>query len=366
MKKTLIIAEAGVNHNGSLSRALEMIDAAADTGADAIKFQTFSADRLVTRHAAKAAYQTMRTGNGGQYEMLKALELSSDDFALLAEHCQKREIEFMSTPFDEQSLEMLVDLDVQRIKISSGDITNAPLLLAVARTGIPVIVSTGMCVLDEVRHSLEVLAFGYLSDAVPTSRKAFHAAFAAQEGQEALRKQVTLLHCTTSYPAPLDETNLLVMDTLKNTFRLPIGYSDHTEGILVSVAAAARGAVVVEKHFTLDRSLPGPDHAASLEPKQLLDLVTAVRTVDAALGAPEKIPTPAEKGNLSVARKSLVARRPIKAGAAWTDKDIAVKRPGTGLSPLVYWELLGRKATRDYAPDELLNPTEISDLGDPL
>ncbi|MEW6593980.1 MAG: N-acetylneuraminate synthase [Thermodesulfobacteriota bacterium] len=364
MKQTCIIAEAGVNHNGSVTRALDMIDAAAAAGANAIKFQTFSADKLVTRDAAKAEYQAARTGEGGQYEMLKALELTAGDFALLAERCRKRQIEFLSTPFDEQSVELLVELGVQRIKIGSGDATNAPLLLAVAQTGMPVILSTGMCVLDEIRDALGVLAFGYQKQPCP-GRTAFRTAYASPEGQQALHKQVTLLHCTTSYPTPTNEVNLLAMETLAANFGLPVGYSDHTEGILVSVAAAARGAAVVEKHFTLDRALPGPDHTASLEPAQLTELVAAIRTVDAALGQPDKTPTAAEKKIMAVARKSVVAARAVKAGAAWRAEDLAIKRPGTGLSPFAVWELLGRPATRDYAPEALLDPREISDRGEP-
>lgn len=364
MKQTFIIAEAGVNHNGSLARALDMVDAAAKTGVDAIKFQTFSADKLVTRGAAKAAYQVERTGDGGsQYQMLKALELSASDFSVIAKRCRDRRIEFMSTPFDEESLGLLVGLGVSRLKIGSGDLTNAPLLLAVARTGLPVVLSTGMAVLEEVRDSLGVLVYGYKKGTSP-SRSTFRAAF--DEGHESLLSRVVLLHCTTNYPAPVDEANLLVMDTLSKAFGVPVGYSDHTEGILTSVAAAARGAVMIEKHFTLDRSLPGPDHTASIEPGELAELAKMVRIVDACLGRQEKIPTTVELENRKVARKSLVALHPIAAGNFWTPENLAVKRPGTGLSPFYYWELLGRPATRDYAPDELLTTNEISDLGEPL
>lgn len=365
MKHTFLIAEAGVNHNGSLARALDMVDAAAKSGADAIKFQTFSADTLVTRQAEKAAYQVKRTGHiGKQYEMLKALELSASDFATLAGRCQNRGLEFMSTPFDEASLALLVDLGIRRLKFSSGDLTNAPLLLAGARTRLPVIVSTGMSVLDEVRCALGVLAFGFLGNIQPT-RAAFAAAFTTHEGKKTLAERVTILHCTTNYPTPLPEANLLAMDTLSQTFELPVGYSDHTEGIWTSVAAAARGAVIIEKHFTLDRSLAGPDHAASLEPGELALLVEAIHKVDAALGSAEKFPTDTEKANQTVARKSLVALQAIPAGFIWTAQNLTAKRPGNGLSPSYYWELLGRPATQDYAADELLSPNEISDLGEP-
>lgn len=363
MKRTFIIAEAGVNHNGSVARALDMVDAAAAAGADAIKFQTFSAGRLVTRHAAKAAYQAERTGAGGQYEMLKALELAPGDFQSLARRCTERGLEFMSTPFDEESLALLAGLGVRRIKIGSGDTTNAPLLLAAARTKLPVILSTGMCTLFEVRQALGVLACGYLGRE-ELSRAAFCAAYAADEGRAALRGKATILHCTTSYPTPAKDVNLLAMDTLAGTFGLPVGYSDHTQGILVAMAAAARGAVVLEKHFTLDRSLPGPDHAASLLPGELAEMVRAVRVVNAALGRRDKAPAPAERENLAVARKSLVAAQAVAPGAALTSANMTVKRPGSGLSPFLYWELLGRPATRGYAPDELLDPAEAADLGE--
>ncbi len=359
-KRTFIIAEAGVNHNGSLQRALDLVDAAAAAGADAVKFQTFSAARLATRSAAKAAYQAQRTGEGGQYEMLKALELAPADFAALAERGAAQNIEFMSTPFDEESLALLVGLGVRRIKIGSGDATNAPLLLAAARTGLPVVLSTGMCTLVEVRQALGVLAFGYLGLERP-GRAAFREALGREDGQEALRAKVTLLHCTTSYPTPPEAVNLLAMDTLAGTFGLATGYSDHTQGITVAVAAAARGAVMVEKHFTLDRALPGPDHAASLEPGELADLVAAVRLVDAALGEPGKAPARAELGNLAVARKSLVAARSVARGEALTVRNMAIKRPGSGLSPFLFWELQGRPASRGYAPDELLDAAEAPD-----
>lgn len=365
MKHTFIIAEAGVNHNGSLVRALDMVDAAANSGADAIKFQTFSADRLVTRQAEKAAYQAERTGDGGkQYDMLKALELSAADFSLLAERCRTKGVEFMSTPFDEASLALLVRLGVGRLKFSSGDLTNAPLLLAGARTGLPIVLSTGMAVLDEVASALGVLAFGYTSGNRP-SPIAFAAAWATAAGKKALVDKVTLLHCTTSYPTPAHQVNLLAMDTLAQAFKLAVGYSDHSEGIWASVAAAARGAVVVEKHFTLDRALTGPDHAASLDPGELALLVSAIRAVDATLGTAEKGPVEAEKVNMVVARKSLVALRAVPAGTLWTAEDVAAKRPGNGVSPLYYWDVLGRPATRDYAADELLSSNEIGNLGEP-
>lgn len=350
-----IIAEAGVNHDGSLDAALRLVDAAAAAGADAVKFQTFKAESLVSREAPKAEYQKKATGAGeGQFEMLKRLELASESFRTLAEHCRGLGVEFMSTAFDGESLSLLLEIGIRRIKVPSGEVTNAPLLLDVARSGLPVILSTGMCTVEDVRDSLGVLAFGFCGAGV-ASRQAFQAVFETPAAQAALRKRVTLLHCTTEYPTPMDEVNLRAMDTLAREFGLPVGYSDHTRGITVPVAAAARGAVVLEKHFTLDRTLPGPDHAASLEPDELAAMVRAVREVELALGSADKRPTPSEVANMAVARKSLVAARPVARGELFTLDNLAVKRPGGGISPLCYFDLLGRPAARDYAPDEPLD-----------
>lgn len=355
MSNVYIIAEAGVNHNGSVEMAKKLIEVAADAGADAVKFQTFKAERLVSRTAQKAEYQKKTTdGEESQFEMIKKLELDVDAHRTLLQHCQKCDIEFLSTPFDTESVQLLVELGVSRLKIPSGEITNAPLLLSVARTGLPVILSTGMSTLGDVERSLSVLALGY-TGGVPKQR-AFTEAYMSREGQAALRERVTLLHCTTEYPAPLSDVNLSAIDTLHAAFRLPVGYSDHTEGIVIPVAAVARGACIIEKHFTLDRSLPGPDHKASLEPEELNALVQVIRRVAEALGSPIKTPAHVELKNMDIARKSLVAAHPIAKGEVFTEENLAVKRPGGGRSPMEYWDVLGTIAQRDYGQDEMLTP----------
>jgi N-acetylneuraminate synthase len=357
-KHVFVIAEAGVNHNGSLDAARRLVDIAADAGADAVKFQTFKAERLVARLAPKAEYQTKTTGGEeSQFEMLKKLELSESDHLELVRHAASRGIQFLSTPFDTVSLALLVNgLGMQTVKIPSGEITNAPFLLEIARVAPRVIVSTGMSTLSDVEAALEVLAFGFVSKSGEApSRAAFRVAFASDAGQEALRQRVTLLHCTTEYPAPIDEVNLRAMDTLHAAFGLPVGYSDHTQGIHVPVAAVARGACLIEKHFTSDRNLPGPDHAASLEPDELIAMVSAIRGIERALGDGLKRPTQSELGNVVVARKSIVAELAIEAGATLSEADLACKRPGTGVSPFDYWTVLGRKASRNYAPDEMID-----------
>lgn len=352
-----IIAEAGVNHNGSMELALALVDAAAEAGADAVKFQTFQASRLVSRTARKAAYQVATTGaDDSQFAMLERLELDRDAHATLIAHCRARGIQFLSTPFDVESVALLAgEFDLPRLKVPSGEITNAPLLLAMARTGKPIIVSTGMCTLGEIEDALGVLAFGYTAapDA-PPSLAAFRVAFASDAGWRALVERVVVLHCTTEYPAPLDEVNLRAMRVIGEAFGLPVGYSDHTEGIAIPVAAAALGAVLIEKHFTLDRSLPGPDHRASLEPAELTAMVRGIRDVARALGTARKFPTPSESANIGAARKSLVAAGAIRRGELFTAENLTFKRPGTGLSPGAYWEQLGRPAARDYALDELI------------
>ena len=353
--QTYVIAEAGVNHNGSLDLALELVDCAAAAGADAVKFQTFQAAKLVVRNAEKAAYQQRTTGaDESQFALLKKLELSAEAHATLVDHCRKNDIQFLSTPFDLDSVDTLLALGVPRLKVSSGDITNAPLLTKVAATGLPVILSTGMSTLGEVETALEVLAVGYLqTDGSKTTRLE---AYSSTEGQSELRRNVTLLHCTTEYPAPLNEINLRAMKTLRETFGLAVGYSDHSEGIVVPVAAVAMGAAVIEKHFTLDKTLAGPDHQASLEPAELADMVTAIRSVETALGSPLKHPTRSERPNRVVARKSLVAARAIRAGDLFTAENLSVKRPGSGISALHYQAWLGKQAQRDYETDDLILP----------
>lgn len=351
-----IIAEAGVNHNGELSRALALVDAAADAGADAVKFQTFDPAALVTAGARQADYQIRNQGDAGsQLAMLQRLVLPPADHHVLMARCAERGIDFLSSPFDPASADFLIrDLKLPRIKLGSGELTNGPLLLQVARANRELILSTGMATLNEIREALGVVAFGYLQQGNPPGRGALIAALAHPDAAQVLGRRVTLLHCTTEYPCPVDQVNLRAMDTLAETFGLKVGYSDHTLGINVSVAAAARGAVLLEKHFTLDRSLPGPDHVASLEPDELASLVTAVRQVSQALGSAEKAPGAAELNNAPVARKSLVAARNIHAGDHFNLDNLTVKRPGHGRSPLDYWDLLGRPAERDYAADEVI------------
>ena len=353
-----VIAEAGVNHNGELGMALELVEAAAAAGADAVKFQTFKAEHVISSAAPKAAYQQRTTdASESQLDMVRKLELDAEAHRTLVEHCQARDIDFLSTPFDLPSIDLLVgELGLEVLKIPSGEITNAPLLLKAARTGAKLIVSTGMSTLDDVEQALGVIAFGYFGGTAPASRDAFADAYASAASSGALRDQVRLLHCTTEYPAPPDEVNLKAMDTLSDAFGLPVGYSDHTRGISIAIAAAARGAVVVEKHFTLDRSLPGPDHKASLEPDELTAMIDAIRTVEPALGDGEKRPTTSEQPNMAVARKSLVAARDIRAGEPFTEESLTAKRPGTGISPMEYWDWLGRPANRDYPADALIEP----------
>lgn len=331
MDRTLIIAEAGVNHNGSREMALRLIDAAAEAGADYVKFQTFRTEELVSRRAKKAGYQVRNLGgdDDSQYGMLKRLELSEADHRALTERCAERGIGFLSTAFDLPSLAFLDGLGLPLWKVPSGEITNFPYLRAVGRTGKPVILSTGMADLDEIEQALGVLIrFG-----TP-------------------RESITLLHCTTEYPAPKEEVNLRAMGTMRERFGLPVGYSDHTEGIEIAVAAAALGAVVIEKHFTLDRNLEGPDHRASLEPDELKRLVTAVRSVESALGDGCKVPAASERRNRAVARKSIVAARPIRRGELFTEENLTTKRPGDGLSPLLWERAVGRPAPRDFAAEE--------------
>lgn len=357
---TFVIAEAGVNHNGDINRARAMVDVAADAGADAIKFQSFKSEELVTSRAPKAAYQIRNTENdGSQAAMLKALELSDADHKTLFDAAAAADIEFLSTPFDNTSLDLLVGtLNVRRLKIASGELTNAPLVLTMAQAGKPIILSTGMATLTEVREALGVLAFGFVTPAedqssVPNTA-AFTAAFKSDAGKAALAAKVTLLHCTSDYPAAPETINLQAMETLRDEFGLAVGLSDHSQGIAVATAAAARGASVIEKHFTLDKTLPGPDHAASLEPQGLHDMIAAIRTVEAALGSGEKVPVAEERETAAVARKSLVATAPIAQGEFFTDKNLGTRRPGGGLAPIHYWDILGTLSDRAYDVDDLI------------
>jgi N,N'-diacetyllegionaminate synthase len=327
--RTFIIAEAGVNHNGSVDIAMRMIDAAKDAGADAVKFQTFRTEATISVGAEKAEYQKANGPAGeSQYEMVKALELSFEDFTDLKMYADDKGIIFLSTGFDRESVEFLGrTLDVPIMKVPSGEITNLPLLVAVAGQGKPVILSTGMSDMDEIGRAIDVL-------------------------KEHGAGEITLLQCTTEYPAPFDDVNLRAMQTMRDAFDVPVGYSDHTVGIEAAVAAVVLGAVVVEKHFTLGRDMPGPDHRASLEPDELEAMVRAIRNVERAMGSGEKTIVASEMKNRDIARKSIVAARPISKGETFTEDNLAVKRPGTGLSPTKWDEVVGKSSERDYDTDE--------------
>lgn len=329
----LIIAEAGVNHNGSLDRARELVRVAAGAGADLVKFQTFRADALVTPDARKADYQQRETGAAeSQYDMLRRLELTYDDHLALIEECRGAGIGFFSTGFDLASIDLLVGLGADRIKVPSGEITNLPYLRHVAASGLPVILSTGMADMDEVRAAVEELEAGGL-----------------------VRERLTVLHCNTEYPTPMGDVNLRAMVTMGEALDTTYGYSDHTAGIEVSIAAVALGATVIEKHFTLSRDLPGPDHAASLEPGELAEMVRAIRNVEQAMaGDGVKRPSLSEARNRPIARRSIVAASPIAAGETFTADNLAVKRPATGLSPMRWDDLIGRVAPRAFATDEAI------------
>ena len=332
-KKVLIIAEAGVNHNGSLEIAKKLVDVAKESGADVVKFQTVDVDSLVSDNAEMADYQKRNIGEvKSQKELLKPLQLTHDEFVELSKYCEMKGIAFLSTPFDIISIRFLNPM-LDTWKIPSGEITNYPYLLEIAKTGKSVILSTGMCTLDEVKDALDVLTANGTKD-------------------------ITLLHCTTDYPTPPESVNLNAMLTLKEKFGYPVGYSDHTEGIEVDIAAVAMGATVIEKHFTLDRNMPGPDHKASLEPDELKKMVQAIRKIEAAMGSGNKQPTKAELENRKVARKSIVAAKDIGKGETFTEDNITTKRPGTGISPMKWKEILGQKAARDFAADELIEINE--------
>lgn len=359
MSKVCVIAEAGVNHNGSVELAEELVRAAAAAGADIVKFQTFKAEELVTSSAPMARYQERNIGTAGpQLAMLKALELDRSRFADLSRLATELGIELLSTPLDIDSVRFLTgEVGVKRLKIGSGDMTNAPLLLVAARTGKPIILSTGMATLGEVGDALSVIAFGYIEKgSVAPSIEAFKAAFHSEAGASALKDNVTILHCTTEYPAPFESINLRAMDTLSRAFGCPVGLSDHSMGFAASVAAVARGAAMIEKHLTIDRGMEGPDHRASLEPDEFAAMVKSIRQVEAALGDGEKVPADAEKANKYIARKSLVTTRPVLKGQAFTVDNLGSKRPGGGVEPMEYWSRLGTLAARDYRADEQIDP----------
>ncbi len=330
----LIIAEAGVNHNGDLELAKQLVDAAAEAGADLVKFQTFSAERLVTRSAPKAEYQTRTTEKDeSQFAMLRQLELSDEMHEALMAHCRERGIGFFSTGFDIPSLDYLASLGAERFKVPSGEITNLPYLRHIGSFGKPVILSTGMATLGEIEDALAVL-----------------------EAAGTPRERITVLHCNTEYPTPMQDVNLLAMTRIRDAFGVAVGYSDHTAGTEVPIAAVALGATVIEKHLTLDRNLPGPDHKASLEPDEFAAMARSIRNIEQAMGDGIKRPSPSEAKNKPIAGKSLVAVKPIKVGERFTPENLTAKRPGTGISPMRWDEVVGRTATRDYSADELIDP----------
>lgn len=341
---TFVIAEGGVNHNGSEELALQLVDVAADCGADAVKFQTFKADRLVRMGAAKAEYQRRTTGDGDQHSMLRDLELSDDLHRKLIERCAARGIEFMSTAFDEDSADFLVGLGMGRLKVPSGELTNHPFLAHLAAKNLPIILSTGMSTLDEVRESVGIIA-------AERARRGF---------SDPLGDVLTILHCTSNYPARLEDVNLRVIPMLIDALGLPVGYSDHTEGILIPAAAVSAGAVVIEKHFTLDRRLPGPDHAASLEPDELAEMVRRVRQVERALGSPEKRPVANEIPVRDLVRRSVTVTRPVRAGVTLSREDIALLRPGDGIPPKDLERVIGRCAAHDLGAGTTLRWSDLA------
>lgn len=334
MSKVLIIAEAGVNHNGSLENAFKLIDAAVNAGVDYVKFQTFKSENLVSKSAKKADYQIQNTGNSSdsQFEMLKKLELSHENHQLLIDYCKQKNIQFFSTAFDLESLEYLKDIGLDLVKIPSGEITNLPYLRKAAQLFNKVILSTGMCTMEDINAALQV----FLNEGI-------------------LNENITILHCNTEYPTPMNDVNLKAMLSIRGEFGTNIGYSDHTMGIEVPIAAVALGASVIEKHFTLDKMMEGPDHAASLEPSELKEMVNAIRNVEQAIsGDGVKKPSTSEIKNIEIARKSIVASKTILKGEILTDKNITVKRPGNGISPMMWDEVIGKVASRDFTIDELI------------
>ena len=330
MSRVFVIAEAGVNHNGDIEIAKQLVDVASEAGADAVKFQTFQADSLVCRTAKKAEYQLETTDRTEtQYDMLKKLELTPQMHRELIEHCLKRNIMFLSTPFDLESIKLLSELGMQIYKIPSGEITNLPYLREIAKQQKKIILSTGMSSMDEVKAAVNVLK---------------------NNGTE----ELTLLHCNTQYPTPISDVNLLAMVKMREETGLPVGYSDHTQGIEVPIAAAALGAEVIEKHFTLDRKMEGPDHKASLEPQELMQMVVGIRKIESALGSKIKQVSESEMPNVAIVRKSIVAAANIKRGEKYTEKNLTTKRPATGISPMLWDEVIGKTADRDYKVDEII------------
>ncbi len=329
-KRVFIIAEAGDNHNGSYENALKLVDKAAEAGADCVKFQTFITENVISKFAEKAEYQKENTNaEETQFEMVKKLELSFDEFRKIKEYCDEKKILFLSTPFDLDSIEFLQSIDIPFWKIPSGEITNLPYLIKIAKTGKDVIMSTGMCQMEEIKEALEIL-------------------------KENGAGKVTLLHCNTEYPTPFCDVNLNAMKTIKEECHVQVGYSDHTIGIEVPIAAVAMGACVIEKHFTLDKDMEGPDHKASLEPEELKEMVTGIRNIEKAMGNGKKCPSESEQKNIIIARKSIVANCDIKKGEILTEDKLYIKRPGNGISPMKWYEVIGKEAVKDFKKDELI------------
>lgn len=355
--KTFIIAEVGVNHNGSLNMAYKLVDAALAAEADAVKFQTFQADLLVTKDASQADYQAKNLGKEcTQYEMLKTLELSYQDFIELEKYCCQKGIIFLSTAFESTSLNFLCsEFNLPYLKIPSGELTNLPFLLEHARTKKKLILSTGMATLDEIKSALEVIAFGLTAklDETP-SPKAFRESYKSKAGQIALKEGVTVLHCTTQYPTPLESVNLQAMKTISEKFSVKVGYSDHTAGLDVASLAVAAGATVIEKHFTLNKSLEGPDHKASLEPQELNEMVKRIRFTEKILGKENKTPCEEEIKNIELVRKSLVATRDIQKDEIFSLQNISTSRPGSGVEPSRFWDFLGKPSPVKYTKGELI------------
>ena len=334
MKHVLIIAEAGVNHNGSIETAKKMIEKAVDAGVDIIKFQTFKSEKLVSKSAQQAEYQKKNIGSSSdnsQLNMLKKLELSHSDHKELIEYCNQKGIKFFSTAFDLESIDYLHSLNLGLWKIPSGEITNYPYLKKIAQFGEPVILSTGMCEMEDIEAALKVLTDNGLS-----------------------KDKISILHCNTEYPTPFKDVNLLAMNELKDRFGVRVGYSDHTKGIEVPIAAVALGAEIIEKHFTLDRNMEGPDHKASLEPDELKAMVSSIRNIESALGDGHKTVSESERKNIAVARKSIVAAKDIKAGEIFSENNLAVKRPGNGISPMDWEKVIGKTAKKDFVEDQLI------------
>lgn len=337
MKSIYIIAEAGVNHNGNIDKALELIDKAKESGADAVKFQTFIPELNISKNAEKASYQINNTGNNeSQLEMVKKLYLDENSHKILIEHCKKRGIEFLSTPFDLVSIDILDQLGLETIKIPSGEITNFPYLKKIGKLNKNLIVSTGMCYLGEIETAIETLT---------------------RAGTQ--REKIVLLHCNTEYPSPMEDVNLLAMATMKEAFKLQVGYSDHTLGIEIPIAAAALGATVIEKHFTLDKNMEGPDHRASLEPQELTSMVIAVRNIEKALGNGIKKPTHSESKNILIARKSIHLNTDLPAGHLLTEQDIIMKRPGNGITANMIDNIIGKKLKSDLHSDHKLQWSDL-------